>query len=252
MKEKGIRKIQLLMRSSLWILFVGSLCRQTEKYKKLKADYLCLHIQNAYLKSRGRELDRQQRQLRIVRHEMINDYILEMGYLEKGLYQELKEHYRKKTGYFDTEGKRRLVDTGNVGMDAILNYKLLEADQGGISVDFEHQISGRIEIADADLNTVIGNLMNNAMEAVRQLELEERNIILRIRADKTTFFLEIRNSYQGIPKKGRRDKYLTQKEDRKFHGLGLLQVKRVVHKYDGKVEIEDKNGCFDVRLLLYM
>lgn len=252
MKENDIRGILFFVLSSLWVLLLVSYVRNVEKYKKIKADYLRLRVQNAYLKERGRELGRRQKRLRIIRHEMINDYILETGYLERGLYQRLEKHYEKKAGYFGAKGKRELVDTGNVGMDAILNHKLKEAEQEGISIDFEHQVSGRVKIADADLNTVIGNLINNAMEAVRQMELEERKIILKIRADQTTFFLEIRNSYQGVLRKDKKDEYLTQKSGRQFHGLGLLQIKRVVRKYGGKVVIKDKNGCFDVRLLFYM
>lgn len=251
MKNKNI-SVPLFLLLSTWILLMEIFCRKTKRYKKMKKDYLRLRVQNEYLKERGSELDRQQRQLRAIRHEMTNEYILEMGYLEKGLYQQLEEHYRKKTEYFDIDAKKKMIDTGNVGMDAILNCKLKEADLENILIDFEHQVNGKIKISDIDLNTIIGNLMNNAMEAVREMELEKRKIVLRIRADETTFFLKICNSYQGVRRKNRKDIYLTQKSDRQFHGLGLLQVKRVVHKYGGKMDIYDKNNCFDVRIFFYM
>ena len=250
MKEWNIGEALLPVSLSVSILLAGSLYRKTGKCRKLKADCMRLRIQNEYLRERGSELDRQQKQLRTMRHEMTNEYILEMGYLEKGLYQEVEEHYREKTGYFGTEEK--LIDTGNVGMDAILRYKLKEAEGEGIQIDFEHQVNGRIKIDDGDLNTMIGNLINNAMEAVRQLKLEERKIMLRIRVDETTFFLEISNPYKGRRNKNRKDVYLTQKSDRWFHGLGLLQVKRIAYKHGGKVVISDKDNCFDVKALLYM
>jgi len=118
------------------ILLAGSLCCKLGRYRKLKADCLRLRIQNEYLKERGNELDRRQRQLRIIRHEMANEYILEMGYLEKGLYRQLEEHYREKTGYFNDQMDGRLIDTGNVGMDAILSSKLKASDEEGIKTDF--------------------------------------------------------------------------------------------------------------------
>lgn len=252
MKERNIRETLFPVSLFTSILLAGSLYHKAERCRKLKADCLRLRIQNKYLKERGSELDRQQRRLRVIRHEMTNEYILEMGYLEKGLYRQLEEHYREKTGDFDTEAKGSLIDTGNVGMDAILNNKMREAGREDIEIDFEHQVEGRIKINDGDLNTLIGNLMNNAMEAVRQLELEERKIVLRIRADVSAFFMEISNPYKGSRKKNRKDTYLTQKSDRAFHGLGLFQVKRTVYKYGGKVVISDKDNCFDVKALLYM
>lgn len=251
MKERNISRALLPALLSALILLMGTLWRKMERNRKLKSDCLRLRMENEYLRERGNELDRQQRRLCAIRHEMTNEYILEMGYLEKGLYRQLKEHYREKAGYFDTEVKCSMVDTGNVGMDAILSRKLKEADLEDIQIDFEHQVDGRIGIEDGDLSTLIGNLMNNAIEAVRQLESEERRIVLRIRADETTFFLEISNPYKGSRNKSG-NIYLTQKSDRRFHGLGLWQVKRTVHKYGGKVVISDNNNYFDVKILLYM
>ena len=251
MKERNISRALFPVLLSVLILLMGTLWRKMERYRKLKADCQRLRMENEYLRERGSELDRQQRQLCAIRHEMTNEYILEMGYLEKGLYRQLEEHYREKAGYFDTEAKRSLVDTGNVGMDAILSRKLKEADLEDIQIDFEHQVDRKIGIEDSDLSSLIGNLMNNAMEAVRQLEAEERKIMLRISADETSFFLEISNPYKGSRNKSG-NIYLTQKSYRLFHGLGLRQVKRTARKYGGKVVISDKNNCFDVKILFYM
>lgn len=251
MKERNISKSLLSALLSVLILLMGILCRKTERNRRLKADCQRLRMENEYLRERSNELDRQQRRLRMIRHEMTNEYILEMGYLEKGLYRQLKEHYKEKVGYFETEAESTLVDTGNVGMDAVLSCKLKEADLEDIQIDFDHQVDRKIGIEDGDLSSLIGNLMNNAMEAVRQLESEERKIVLRIRADETSFFLEISNPYKGSRNKSG-NTYLTQKSDRRFHGLGLRQVKRTAHKYGGRVVISDKNNCFNVKILLYM
>lgn len=238
----------LLASLSASFLLAVWLCHKMKKYRRLKADCRRLHQQNEYWRKYCGELEEQHRQLRVMRHEMANEYILEMEYLERGLYRQLKEHYREKTGYFDR--KSCVVDTGNVGMDAILTSKLGEADREQIEVDFEHQVRGRIGIDDGDLGRLLGNLITNAMEAVGQTV--ERKITLRIRTDKTAFFLEITNPYEGVVKKNERGGYMTLKADRLFHGLGLLQVKQIVHKYGGRVDISDENNCFDVKVLLYM
>lgn len=251
MKERNINRALFPVLLSVLILLMETFRRRMERYRRLKADCQRLRMENEYLRERSNKLDRQQRQLCAIRHEMANEYILEMGYLEKGLYRQLKEHYKEKVGYFETEAESTLVDTGNVGMDAVLSCKLKEADLEDIQIDFDHQVDRKIGIEDGDLSSLIGNLMNNAMEAVRQLESEERKIMLRIRADETSFFLEISNPYKGSRNKSG-NTYLTQKSDRRFHGLGLRQVKRTAHKYGGRVVISDKNNCFNVKILLYM
>lgn len=248
MKDWNMGYALLPMSLSASFLLAGGLYHKTGKCRRLKADCRRLYRQNEYLRKYRRELEGQHRQLRAIRHEMANEYILEMEYLERGLYRQLEEHYREKAGYFYPP--KNVVDTGNVGMDAILTSKLGEAKREQIEVDFEHQAIGQVRIDDSDLSGLLGNLITNAMEAVRHTA--ERKITLRIRTDGTAFFLEITNPYEGTVKKNERGGYETLKPDRQFHGLGLLQVKRIVRKYRGSVLISDENNCFDVKVLLYM
>lgn len=248
MKEWNISHILLPVSLSASVMLAGGLCHETERSRRLKAYCRGLHLQNEYLRERRRELERQHRQLRRMRHEMINEYILELGYLERGLYRQLEQHYRKKTGYF--HGNGRLIDTGNVGMDAVLSSKIKEAAKQRIEVEFEHQITGRIGIDDGDMSILLGNLIDNAMEAAGQTA--ERKIMLWIRTDAAAFFLEINNPYQGARKKNKRGDYETRKADHELHGIGLWQVKRIARKYGGRVLIQDKDQHFDVKVLLYM
>lgn len=248
MKEWNVGYALIPVSLSASFLLAGKLYHKTGKCRQLAAHCRRLHQQNKYLRKYRRELEGQHRQLCVMRHEMANEYILEMEYLERGLYSQLEEHYRKRTGYFHK--KSCVVDTGNVGMDAILTNKLEEAEKERIKVDFENQVMGKVFIDDGDLGRLLGNLINNAIEAVRHAG--EGEIRLQIRTDGTAFFLEITNPYKGVIKKNKKGGYETRKADRQFHGLGLGQVKRIARKYGGTVVINDENNCFDVKVLLYM
>ena len=99
---------------------------------------------------------------------------------------------------------------------------------------------------------ILGNLIDNALEAVRKLTSGQRRIALKVRADATTLFLEISNKYLGMPTKDAHGNYLTLKPDRRLHGQGLSRVKLLAKKYGGGITICDKDNCFHVKVLLYM
>lgn len=231
-------------------LLAGIFYGKGEEYKKLKTDYSILRRENIYLKKSRQQILRQQRRFRFMRHDMKNDYILEMGYLEKEQYPQLKEHYQKKIGYIKNENS--LVHTGSIGMDAILNHKKETALRERIHIDIQHKLLTHVKIDDRDLNMILGNLLDNAIEAVRQLKSEEREIALKIKTDATVLFLEINNKYLGKLQKDGHGNYLTKKTDQILHGLGLLKVKYIAHKYGGDVVINDENNNFNVKVLLYM
>lgn len=231
-------------------LLTGIFLGKGGQYRRLITDYGILHRENIYLKKSRQEILRRQQHLRSIRHEMKNDYILEMAYLEKKLYKQLAEHYRKKTEY--AKSQKNLVHTGSVGMDAILNHKRETASKDQIHIDVKYKSLGHVRIDHHDLNALLGNLLDNAIEAVRKLKPGERQISLTIHADSTTLFLEVSNKYSGGLQKDGQGNYLTQKADHYFHGLGLLKVRGIAHKYGGHVTISDEGHIFHVKVLLYM
>ena len=232
------------------ILLIAIFYRKYREYQNLKADHKLLRQENIYLRKRFEEMAKQHQAFRFMHHELKNDYILEMNYLNQKLYAQLEEHYRKKAGCINF--KTGLIHTGNIGMDAILNYKQEDARKEQIHIDIHHQILTHIKIDNRDLNMILGNLIDNALEAVRKLTSGQRRIALKVRADATTLFLEISNKYLGIPTKDTHGNYLTLKPDRRLHGQGLSRVKLLAKKYGGGITICDKDNCFHVKVLLYM
>lgn len=231
-------------------LLAGSFCTKNKKFKSLQTDYGLLRQENIYLKKSRRKMLRQHQHLRSMRHEMENDQILEMSYLDQKQYGQLKEHYLKKTEYLKSNDP--LVHTGHIGMDAILNYKSEKAQKDQIRLNVQHQLWFHVTIDNRDLNMILGNLLDNAIEAVRQLAPKDRVISMHIAANATAFFLEISNQYLQNPLKDHNGNYRTQKALPYLHGQGLLRVKRIAGKYGGDVAVRDTDHCFNVKVLLYM
>lgn len=224
--------------------------KKGKSYRRLKAENELLQRQNVYLKKRYKELNDANNSFRVMRHEMANDYIVELEYLKRKQYDKLEEHYRQKAEFYPQ--KKCLIDTGNIGIDAILCCKQERAQQEGIHMELENRIAGGIGIEDWDLSTLLGNLMDNALEAVRELDAKDKWIRIRISTDETAFFLEISNPYGGRRRKDDKRNYRTLKADKRLHGLGLLQVKRIARKYGGRVVLSDENNRFCAKVFLYM
>ena len=99
----------------------------------------------------------------------------------------------------------------------------------------------QIEIEPFDLNIVFSNLLDNAIEAIRKVDNPFLHVRVKQRAGR--FVLEIVNSYTGEIEA--QDKMLkTSKENQEFHGIGLKNVKGVLEKYNGMLEIDYADNVF--------
>lgn len=209
-----------------------------------------LKQQNELLHMRYEEFEKQWLKLRRMRHDMANSCALEMGYLEKGQYEQLMQHYHEKMGQIRQQGD--VVHTGNIGIDSILNYKLEIAREHGIEVDKKIRIESEITISNIDLNILIGNLFDNAIEAVRKLSPDKRKISFYVRTNAARLLFGIRNPYEGERKQDAIGNFITNKRDDFYHGLGLKEAGEIVKKYDGEMNISDVDGEFSVKVFLYI
>ncbi|WP_423219254.1 ATP-binding protein [Acetobacterium malicum] len=107
-----------------------------------------------------------------------------------------------------------------------------------------------MSILSFDLAIILGNLLDNAIEAVSELK-KEREIKTKINYDKGRLIVLVENPYQGERVKvGNR--YLTTNKEPSQHGLGLENVKSVLQKYNGSMGITQQSNIFSVSLLLFV
>ena len=64
------------------------------------------------------------------------------------------------------------------------------------------------------------------------------------------FVIEIQNSFQGVVHKIGAQ-YITQKEDKVNHGLGMQNIQEVVERYNGCCQVNTENNMFSVRIIIY-
>jgi sensor histidine kinase YesM len=206
-----------------------------------------LLIQQNEAYSRQFELIQQSQQsIRMIRHDMKNHMMTLNSLMAIGDRQELFEYMKKINANIETETVH--VDTGNHYVDSILNYKIEEAIRAGAQVKVEIHIPDKLNIQAFDLNVIIGNLMDNAIEGSR--EAEDKRITFEMVLDRSMLFIKVQNHYDGHLNR-RKGEFRSTKGNEKLRGIGLRSVQSAVSIYDGTVDFETKNKLFEVTILLY-
>ena len=142
-----------------------------------------------------------------------------------------------------------VLKTGNVMVDAILNSKLSLIQSKKIKVNAKAVVPKEFKISEIDLCVIIGNLLDNAMEAcLRQQEDDQRFIRLFIGMLKDQLYISVSNSVGGDIKKSGKT-YLSSKGS-ETHGFGLMRIDRLAAKYDGYVTRQDEEGVFATEVML--
>ncbi len=142
-----------------------------------------------------------------------------------------------------------VIKTGNVMIDAILNSKLSLIKSKGIEVNAKAIVPEQLSISEVDLCTIIGNLLDNAMEAVlQQPENSERFIRVFIGILKEQLYISVYNSTGGEIKKNR-NRYLSTKSGQN-HGFGLARVDSIVERNKGFINRQNEEGVFATEVML--
>lgn len=145
---------------------------------------------------------------------------------------------------------REFAYSGNLIIDSILNFKIQEAEQNDIKINLELFIPESLTIGSYDMTTILGNLIDNAIGATKKLDTN-KNINLLIKYNKGRIIIKMKNPYIGEIKY-KNDTIVTSNADKDNHGIGLLNVKSTVEKYNGIMNIEHSANMFSVAILIYV
>lgn len=142
-----------------------------------------------------------------------------------------------------------VIKTGNVMLDAILNSKLSIIKAKNIAIRAKATVPAELAISDTDLCAMIGNLLDNAMEAcLRQEDAEARFIRVYIGVLKQQIYICVTNSVGGTPKRAGKT-FLSTKAS-PDHGFGLMRIDALAQKYGGYVNRQSEEGAFATEIML--
>ena len=201
--------------------------------------------QNSLMEQHYVEVENMYRTMRGWRHDWHNQLQALSAYLDSG-------EYRRAREYLDEVNQAILqidtvIKTGNTMVDAILNSKISLMKSHHIEVEAEAKVPASLSVPDVDLCIMIGNLLDNAMEACVRLEKEERFVHIYIHVKGAQLYMSFTNS-AGKKQKKIGNLFLSSKG--REHGFGLVRVDALVAKNGGYLTRASEDGGYTTEVIL--
>ncbi len=221
--------------------------RLQEVYQAKMAGELLKRQNEAYLKEL-KFITKSSEQLKKLRHDFVHHVDALQKLTDQERWDELQQYLARIAVESDDE---ELFHTGNLIIDSGLNLNASHIRRSQITMDYKINIPEELAIEPFDLNVIFGNLLDNAIEAVEQLEPEQRQIKLQLEFDNSALYLLIANPCRTDLTFDEAHVETT-KPDRANHGLGLKNVRSAVERYPGSyAHFYTEAGWFYGEILLY-
>lgn len=232
--------------------------------------YLLATILAAIIASRMRDLIEQTRQLKMYEDELsyleqleekeekhgefihnINHYFVAIGELAREEHCEQIINLMKELNLNLMQNERTIYTTHRV-VNAVLSEKAREALES--EIDFDVYVEPGIqfgEAADSDLVAMLGNLLDNALEAVKGCTGDKRKILLRIYMEKEgrVCVVKLVNYFTERPQR-HKSGFISSKREKGLHGIGVKSVENTVKKYEGYLQCLIDEETFTAILVL--
>lgn len=187
---------------------------------------------------------------RNARHNLKQHFIVLIEMLEDKENKEASDYLRK---LIDTEVLRNvgISKTGNIVVDSLINAKYCIATKLDIKFEVVVHIPMQLPFHGADISVLLGNILDNAIEAAIKIPEENRYIKCFMRYENSVLIITVINAFSGKVLKGKDGKLITNKSDSGNHGIGLESVNKIANKYHGSAIIEIKEETFVIKVVLY-
>lgn len=218
--------------------------RHVQYKEKLEALNQLLLVQKYHFQKLSASME----ETRQIRHDLKHHMLALAGYAEKGEYSELKEYLKQ---YVDKSNKEEYPPMcSNAAVDSILHHYLALAEQAGIKLTVKSETLKSLPCHESDICVILGNLLENALDACfRQTEGERFiNVVISTR-NLNTIALMITNSCDAdIRRSG--DGFLSSKRNYTSVGMGISSVEKITDKCHGTAKFEYSDNIFTAKVLL--
>ncbi len=183
---------------------------------------------------------------RQARHDLHHHIAVLSGYLHDGRLEELESYL---AGYLNSmPDDSSIVFCQNYEVNLLLCYFSQQAKERQVDFLVHADIPENLGVDEVDISVLLGNLLENALDACILEENIHKKIVVRGQIKNNTLFLTIDNTFHGKVKKDKNGRYLSSKHE--GEGIGIESAKQIVLCYHGIFQVDCEDGLFCVSVML--
>ena len=186
------------------------------------------------------EIMKMREQSRALKHDMKNHTLVILSYLEKNQIEEAKQYTSEILDKLNA--MYTYISVGNSLLNFIINSKLSKAKELGLEIKAEIENLSFSYVDSIDFSSLLGNILDNAMEAAVNSESKKLGVIIAHKKGFDT--IAVKNSIDWSVLDSNPELRTSKTEP--GHGLGVRQIRAIVEKYGGELDIYEEQGMFCV------
>ena len=185
-----------------------------------------------------------------LRHDL-RHHLNALGALNaQGMQEEITEYLKQYSAVYYRLDRQKF--SGDPVVDSVLEYYLALAGEAHILVNCQVSLEGTSGVEPVDMTVLLGNCLENALEALRQLPEGQRQLSIEFMPVNAMLLLRIQNTCKlshGSGEPAGWEAFASSKGPGR-QGVGLRSVTAIAEKYDGSAQFQCKDGLFTTRVFL--
>lgn len=188
------------------------------------------------------DLQASHEEIRQIRHNMRSICIGAIAELEVGKIENAINQLQSNIDIIEKSSK--VIDTGHPSIDSIIENKLNKCVELNINANLSYQYKEPITINEIEIAVIIGNILDNAIEASEKIADINKDIWGSIAVDRQNIIINIKNTAMDS------NNLKTSKIDKKSHGYGLKSISHIAKKYNGYAKFSFSDNIFTSYIIL--
>lgn len=188
------------------------------------------------------ELQSSHEEIRQIRHNIKSMCIGTIAELKVGKTDNAIEQLQSNIDIIEKSSKT--IDTGHPSIDSIIENKLIKCDELNITANLSYQYRELITVNEIEITVIVGNILDNAIEACQKVDCSEKEIWGSIVVDRQNIIINIKNTAISS------NNLKTSKIDKKSHGYGLKSISHIAKKYNGYAKFSFNDNIFTSYVIL--